>query len=99
MNLTEEQKEFLLDNRNVKERYRQLVYKYVDEPELPANVVVLFEHIMANKAKNQTAHMIGLDIYFVDYKPTVWRKYYGNGTHENGWHIVEHLSRPKTKNT
>ena len=81
--LTETEKQHLKNSKNVKELYYTVIQEYVDAEVLPANVQLLFEHLLTTKPKKQHAHIIDLNIYFVDYKPSLYRKY------PSGWYKVE----------
>jgi len=87
--LTAEQKEYLEDRRNVNPEYYHIVGKWLNEEELPANIELLFHHILTNKAKDQHFIMMDynsqpdLNIYDFDNRAQLYRRY------PDGWYKVQ----------
>ena len=97
MKLTEQQKEHLSDARNIKADYYQVVAKWIDREDMPANVEILFEHILSNKAKDQYLTVMeynsepDINIYEIEITAQIYRKY------PDGWYKVNNRVRHHPK--
>jgi hypothetical protein len=97
MKLTDKQKTYLVDNRNYKTDYRQYVNKWIDRDDIPANVALLFDHILNHKAKAQTLTVMeynslpDLNIYVIENSAELFRRY------ECGWYPVKNRSSHNPK--
>lgn len=82
---TEKEKQFLRNSKNSRPEYQPYIHQYIDsrEQDIPANVLLLFEHIFSHKGRHQHAYMLDLDIYFVNYQTEILRKY------ADGWYSVK----------
>ena len=64
-----------------------------DLDDLPANIYLLFDHVLSEKPSNQKVHFIGLDIYYCDYKTQLHRYIANDNRCEKGWYLVETKQR------
>ena len=91
MKLTEQQKEYLSDARNIKSDYYQVVAKWLHVDEIPANVEILFDHILSNKAKDQYLTVMqynsepDINLYKIERNAQIYRRY------PEGWYKVNNL--------
>ena len=89
--LTQEQKHYLADARNIKSDYYQVVAKWIDREDMPANVEILFEHILSHKAKDQYLTIMDynsepdINLYDFDLQAQIYRRY------PDGWYKVNNL--------
>ena len=91
----QEQITHLQDPTKRAERFLCVVNEWVNRDNIPTNVKIVFDHILSTPRKDQTAYLIGTDLYWIDYKPKLYRYYYNNNhkNARNGWYAVEDMVR------
>lgn len=76
------------------DRLLPVVLKWVNKAndDIPANIHLLFEHVLTEKPSNQIVHFIDENIYYVDYKATIHRYIVNDDRFYNGFHVVDNFT-------
>lgn len=95
MKYTKEQITYLKNTKMITDRLNPIVQYWLqqDLTDLPANIHLLFEHVLAEKPSKQIVHFHDLDIYYCDYPTTLHRYIPNDDRCEKGWYKVENLSK------
>ena len=94
MQYTDEQISRLRNTKLVNDRLNPIVQYWIDKDpeEIPANIHLLFEHVLNNKPSQQKVHFIDENIYYVDYKATIHRYIVNDDRFYNGFHVVDNFT-------
>ncbi len=94
MKYTDEQITQLKNTKLVTGRLNPIVQKWVDKAndDIPANIHLLFEHVLAEKPSKQIVHFIDENIYYVNYKPITYRYIVNDDRFYNGFHVVDNFT-------
>lgn len=95
MKYTDKQIAYLKNSKMITDRLNPLVQYWLqqDLDNLPANIHLLFDHVLTEKPSKQIVHFIGMDIYYCDYKPTIHRYIANDDRFNTGFHIVNDFTR------